>query len=39
MANFITNRKLKNNIEKDILYISRFGQAACTLISFIHEVG
>jgi len=37
IANFITNRKLKNKIEKDILYISVFGQAAWTLISFIYK--
>lgn len=39
MANFITNRKLKNNMKKDILYIFGFGQVAWTLISFIYEVG
>jgi len=39
IANFTTNRKLKNKIEKDILCISIFEQAAWTLISFIYKAG
>jgi len=39
MANFIHNRKLKNNTENDISALEGFGQAAWSFISFIYEVG
>jgi len=39
MANFIQNRKLKNNIENNILALEGFGQTAWLFISFIYKIG
>ena len=39
IANFIWNKKLADNIEKNILALSGFGQAALSFVSSIYEVG
>ena len=39
MANFIQNRKLKNNIENNISALEGFGQTAWLFISSIYKIG